>query len=155
MLRDDLSLLGSGLKTEIEQALAGEHRQSIVLLIRDDRLPMVRMTDEKGVVTNKVASLADVLAALDGATTISQLRQDATRRTDLPTLPPNTLLVSMAEQPEGRSFTVTGYVEPETYVFLIDENGVSSTFDIPLPHLVYRAVYDERRSALSALSLAV
>lgn len=155
MIRDELSLLRGGLKTEIERALAGEHRQSIVLLIRDDRLPMVSITDERGMVTNKVASLVDVLAALDNSTTISQLRQDEVRHTDLPALPANTLLASVAERPEGKSFTVTGYVEPETYVFLLEEGGVSRTFDIPLPHLVYRAVFDERRSALSALSLAV
>ncbi|MDN5697235.1 MAG: hypothetical protein L0G70_04575 [Rubrobacter sp.] len=155
MLRDDLALLKKGLRTEIEQALAGEYRQSIVLLIRDDRLPMVRMTDERGVVTNKVASLVDVLGALDNSTTISQLRQDSTRNTDLPPLPQNTLLVSITERPEGRSFTVTGYVEPDAYVFLVEQSGTSRTFDIPLPHLVYRAVFEERRFALSALSLAV
>lgn len=155
MLRDDLALLKKGLRTEIEQALAGEYRQSIVLLIRDDRLPMVRMTDERGVVTNKVASLVDVLSALDHSTTISQLRQDSTRNTDLPALPQNTVLVSMTEQPEGRSVTVTGYVEPQPYVFLVNENDASMTFDIRMPHLVYRAVYEETRGALSALSLAV
>lgn len=152
---NDLGLLKQGLKTEIEQALAGECRQSVVLLLRDDRLPMAQITDGSGVVTNKVLSLVDLLSALDGSTTISQLAEEHTRRTDLPLLPQNTLLASVTERPEVRSLTVTGYIEPETYVFVLQQGGVTKTFDIPLPHIVYRAVYNEPRAAISSLSVAL
>lgn len=154
-IHDELALLKQGLKTEIELAMAGECRESVVLLLRENRLPMARITDCHGKVTNKVVSLVDLLRVIDSATTISQLRREATRTTDLPPLPRNTLLAGVTERPEGRSFTVTGYVEPDTYVVLIEEGGENHTFDIPFPHLVYRAVYDEQRAALSALSIAV
>lgn len=154
-VRDDLKLLKRGLKTQIDAALSGGCRQSVVLLLREDRLPMARITDAHGKITSKVLSLVDLLSLLDDCTTVSQLRHEATRTTDLPPLPENTLLASVTERPSGRSFVLTGYVEPESYVFLVAEDGESHTFDISLPHLVYRAVYDEQRTSLAALSIAV
>lgn len=151
----DLSLLKSGLKTEIELALAGESRQSVVLLLREDRLPMVQITTGDGLVTNKVVSLVDLLSILDRSSNISQLEQAQTRTTDLPLLPENTLFVSVLERPEGRKIALTGYVEPDTYVVVLREKGETRTFDIPLPHIVYRAVHDERRGALSQLSMTL
>lgn len=154
-VKKDLARLGMSLKTEIEHALAGESHRSIVLLLREARLPVAQITDGTGKVTNKVLSLLDMLTMLDQSTSLSQLRQDATRKTDLPPLPPNTLLTSLTETPEGNSITVTGYVEPETYVFVLDQGGITRTFDIPLPHIVYRAVYDQEKSSLRNLSLAL
>lgn len=151
----DLKNLKRNLKTEIQLAMAGDTPQSVVLLLREDRLPVAQTTDEHGCVTNKVISLLDLISMLDTSTTISQLMQAKTRTTDLPALPPNTLLASVTETPSGRSTTITGYVEPETYVFVLRQNGVTKTFDIPLPHIVYRAVYDENASALTALSIAL
>lgn len=151
----DLRALKRSLKTDIELALAGESPQSVVLLMRQDRLPVAQTTDEHGCVTNKVVSLMDLVSMLDRSMTISQLRRDATRTTDLPPLPPNTLLTSISETPAGNRITVTGYVEPDTYVFVLRHERVTKTFDIPLPHIVYRAVYDEQTSSVSNLSIAL
>lgn len=154
-LTADLAGLKRNLKTEIQLAMAGETPQSVTLILRQDRLPVAQTTDEYGCVTNKVISLLDLISMLDGSTTISQLKESETRITDLPALPPNTLLASVTETPAGRKTTITGYVEPETYVFVLRQHGVTRTFDILLPHIVYRAVYDENASALTTLSIAL
>jgi hypothetical protein len=107
--------LDQGLALEVEAASSGELKQSVVLLMRPDRLPRVVVTDERGVVHSRVISYVDLLATLDASTVIDQLEREPTRTLSLPPLPPGVLLVDILERASGTSYVVTG-VLPTKYL---------------------------------------
>lgn len=152
---DDLANLKRGLKTEVELALAGETGRSVVLLLREQRLPLACITDARGVVIKKVVSYVDLLAALDGSSVVEGLKREATRTTRLPPLPKNTMFVDLVEKPSGNSYVLTGWVEPREHLFVLEMGEDTTTHEIPLPHVVWRAVWHEEESTLSALSIAL
>lgn len=154
---DELALLKRGLKTEVELAMAGQRPQSVVLLMREDRLPMAYITDSRGIVTTKVVSYADLLGALDNSCVVDTLATESTRTVSLPALPENTLLADVREEPTGCSYVLTGYMPPQTHLFCLETRNEQSTltFDIPLPYLVWSALYDERTRTLARLSLTL
>lgn len=135
---NELALLKDGLATEIRRASSGELPGSVVVLIRDDRLPMVQFTNSHGVVASKSITYPDLLGALDDSSVVDSLSDEKTRTTKLPVLPDNTLLVEVNESPAGRSYTVSGYTEPDTYLFCLESNreGYTVTFEVPsLPRM--------------------
>ena len=155
MHADELGKLKAELRTNIERAAESSCPSSVLLLIRDNRLPVARITDECGRVSTKVMSLVDLLAALDRSTVLTQLKRQGLHHTEFPQLPPGTLLASVTERPDRTEFAITGYIEPQQYLFVLEEAGFTRTFEINLPHLVYRAVYDDDKKAVTALSLAL
>lgn len=155
MHTDEFGKLKAELRTNIERAAESSCPSSILLLIRDNRLPVARITDECGRVSTKVMSLVDLLASLDRSTVLTQLRRQGLHHTEFPELAPGTLLASVTERPDRTEFAITGYVEPQQYLFVLDEAGHTRTFEINLPHLVYRAVYNDEKNAVTALSLAL
>jgi hypothetical protein len=154
---NELTLLKHGLATEIRRAGDGELPGSVVVLIRDDRLPMVQFTNSHGVVASKSITYPDLLGALDDSSVVESLPDQSTRTTKLPVLPENTLLVDVNESPAGRSYTATGYTEPDTYLFCLESNrnAETATFEIPLPYLVWSVVYEEASRTISLFSLTL
>lgn len=146
-----------GLKTEIQRATGGGLPESVAVILRDDALPRTYITDSSGLVTTKTVSYPDLLAALDGSSVVEALDGSDNRRLALPELPPDTLLVDLHESPAGRTYTFTGYLQPQTYLLSLEGNGSAaiSTFEVTLPAVVYRALYSEHQSAVKALSLAL
>ncbi|MDN5697941.1 MAG: hypothetical protein L0G70_08190 [Rubrobacter sp.] len=156
-MSDELALLTDGLRTEIQRASRGEYPESVVVLLTDDRLPMVQITGSNGMVANKVISYPELLGALDDSSVVESLKNENRRTTKLPQLPEGTLLVDVIEEPAKRSYTVTGYLPPDTYLFCLESHRRSTTVthEIALPHLVYNAVYDETNSRVEKLSLTL
>lgn len=157
---NELALLKDGLATEIRRASDGALPGSVVVLIRDDRLPMVQFTNSHGVVASKSIAYPDLLGALDDSSVVESLADESTRTTKLPALPDNTLLVDVNESPAGRSYTVTGYTEPDTYLFCLESNrgeheGYTVTFEVSLPYLVWSVVYEEASRTVSRFSLTL
>ncbi|WP_047865461.1 hypothetical protein [Rubrobacter aplysinae] len=154
---NELALLKDGLATEIRRASGGELPGSVVVLIRDDRLPMVQFTNSHGVVASKSITYPDLLGALDDSSVVESLSDESTRTTKLPVVPDNTLLVDVNESPAGRSYTVTGYTEPDTYLFCLESNreGYTVTFEVLLPYLVWSIVYEEASRTVSRFSLTL
>lgn len=155
--------LKHNLKTEIELALsgfatagAGEATEpSVVLLLRQGLLPMALVTDERGVATPKVLDYVDLLSALDRSSVVTELERDPVKEHEIPALPHGAMLLSMTERPSGNSFVVTGTIPPDTHVFLLERRGETTTHEVPLPHVAYRAEWDARTCRVGRLSIAL
>lgn len=149
--------LTEGLATELCRATSGQYPESVLVLLQDDQLPKIQITDSNGLVAHKVVSYADLLAALDESSVVKTLEDDSRRTSKLPQLPEGTLLVDMHEQPEGRSFTLTGYLPPERYLFCLEsrDQKETRTYEIPLPYLVYSVLYDEHSATVRNFALTL
>lgn len=156
-MSDELALLTGGLRTEIQRASRGECPNSVVVLLSDERLPMVQITNSNGMVANKVISYPELLGALDDSSVVESLKNENRRTTKLPELPDGLLLADVIEEPAKRSYTITGYLPPDTYLFCLESHRQSTTvtYEIPLPHLVYSALYDETHCRIEKLSVAL
>lgn len=158
----NMSSLKQNLATEVELALAGETARSVVLLLREDRLPMAAITDGRGVVSKKVLSYVDLLSTLDRSSVVEQLEQEASRTYKLPELPRNTMFLDLVERPSGNTVLITGWMGSSAHLFVLEERGFtegggqgSSTYEAPLPHLIWRAAWEEGPRRLASLSLAL
>lgn len=149
--------LDQGLALEVEAASSGELKQSVVLLMRPDRLPRATVTDERGVVHSRVISYVDLLATLDGSTVIDQLEREPMRRLSLPPLSPGTLLLDLLERASGTSYVATGVLPRGIHLFTVERGRPPeiSTYRVALPPVVYRALYHEQRRCVTELSLAL
>ena len=163
--------LKRNLKTEIALALSGESASandgspdglgtlpkgpSAVLLVTPYKLPRALVTDSRGVTTPKVLDYVDLVSTLDSSAVVTELEKDPVRTLPLPELPAGAILMDLHERPSGNSYTVTGALRPETHLFVLDNEGEISTHEVNLPYVIYRAVWDERTSSVSALSLAL
>lgn len=153
--------LKCGLKTEIELALRGEGlgggapEPSVVWLMKQRELPRALVTDARGVVTPKVVDYVDLVSILDASCVVSELQKAPVRTVALPHLPEGTLLVDMTERPSGSSYVVTGVLAPREHPFVTDGEQGSTTHDVPLPHLAYRALWHEASGVLEDLCLAL
>lgn len=147
------------LATEVKHAANGHRPDSVVLLVQAHRLPIAYLTAPSGVVQTKVISYPDLLAALDDSTVVAALNGAESRSISMPPLPANTLLVDLHESPTDNSYTVTGYLAPQSYLFVLEakEQGetVTSTYEISLPHIVYSVRYEARKQAVVSFSLAL
>lgn len=148
-----------GLATEVKRAADGQRPDSVLLLVQAARLPMAYITSPSGVVQTKVISYPDLLAALDDSSVVAALNGEEHRSTSLPPLPANALLVDLHESPAGNAYTVTGYIEPQTYLFCLETRDkgevTTSTYEIPLPYLVYSVHYDHTKQAVDGFSLTL
>lgn len=180
-----------GLATEIELALSGGVGSvggrdgdpaegfavqaqrvvpSVVWIMEQGELPRALVRDAHGVVTPKVLDFVDLLTALDGSCTVRELERDPPeRRIDLPALPVGALFADAIERVSGCSYVVTGAVPPAEHPFVAEgghgeeERDLTTTHDVPLPHVAYRAVWrpdDEgegrhRQGRLGGLSIGL
>lgn len=158
MYAKDTARHKASLKVELDAAEDCPPR--ILLSVSRGRLPRVQLFHENGEMETKVLSFVDLLAMLDGSTAISRLEKTEERTVELPPLPERTLLASLLERPARRAIVVTGWLPPAEHAFLLESRqGVGSaaarSYQVPLPHLVYRAVWEEKERRLSSLSLAL
>jgi hypothetical protein len=151
----DVSDLKRGLKVEAEAAAAGEVRESVVLLLRPDRLPRAVVTDARGVVRSRVISYVDLLATLDRSVVVGQLEKEPTRTLSLPALPPGALLVDLTERASGNAYTVTGTCPPAEHLFALEQRDETTTYRINMPRIAYRALWHEKKRCVTELSLAL
>lgn len=158
---DSIRNLKKSLKVEVEAAVAGETPQSVALLLRADRLPRVVVTDSLGVSTTRVVSYVDLLATLDGTTTVTALAREATNHIPLAAPPDGTLLLNLVERASSNSYVLTGFMPSQERLFTL-EQGVPgcgekdlATYNITLPPVVYRAVWDEEARSVGELSLCL
>lgn len=77
------------------------------------------------------------------------------RRLKIPDLPKGALLLDVVERPSGASYVVTGTCAPSEHLMIVEKDGESTTHELNLPAIAYRAVWDSRIRALTALSLAL
>jgi hypothetical protein len=167
--------LNENLRVEVEAALAGEVPQSVVLLQCPDRLPRALVTDVYGVTHPRVITYADLLGTLDQSTIIDQLEHEPERRLPLPQLPPGTVLVDLVERAAtsvpnstgttgSNSYVVTGVLPARTHLFTLQSGPAfgeeqtdkeTSTYEIVLPPIVYRALYNEALRNVTELSVAL
>ena len=127
----------------------------MVLLVTPYSLPRALVTDSRGVTTPKILDYVDLVSTLDSSAAVTELEKDPVRTLPLPGLPAGAILMDLHERPSGNSYIVTGALPPETHLFVLDESGETSTYEVALPHVIYRAVWDEKTSSVSALSLAL
>jgi hypothetical protein len=157
----DAGKLKRGLRTEIEFALSGEGASgegvepSVVLLIKPRRLPRALVTDSRGVITPKVVDYVDLLMSLDRSAVVTELEKEPVRTLKIPDLPKGAVLLDVVERPSGSSYVVSGAVPSGEHLFVVEGGKKTTTHEVRLPAIAYRAVWDSRTSRLSALSLAL
>lgn len=157
----DAGKLKRGLRTEMELALSGEGttgeeaEPSVVLLIKPRRLPRALVTDSRGVVSPKVIDYVDLLAALDRSAVVTELEKEPVRTLRIPDLPQGAVLLDVVERPSGASYVVSGTTRPSEHLVVVEGGGKTTTHEVRLPAIAYRAVWDSRTRRLSALSLAL
>lgn len=154
-MSDDAAGLKRNLRVEVDRALReGAGPESVVLILRDDGLPRALVTDANGNVHPKFLSLVDLLAMLDESATVRALAGTPhTHR--VPALPQGTLLLDVEERPSGASsYAVTGYLEPHERLVTLIDGPETYTYGIPLPALVYRALWKAGRVLSLSLTMA-
>ncbi len=157
----DAGKLKRGLRTEIELALSGEGTSgeevepSVVLLIKPRKLPRALVTDSRGVITPKVVDYVDLLMSLDRSAVVTELEKEPVRTLKIPDLPVGAVLLDVVERPSGASYVVSGATPPSEHLVVVEGGKKTTTHEVRLPPIAYRAVWDSRTRRLSALSLAL
>lgn len=167
----DLGRAKQNLATEIALTLSGEDAKdakdarasggpgpaepSAILLMKPRQLPRALITDSRGVTTPRILDYVDLLNSLDSSCVVTELEKDTVRILSLPELPGGALLVDLLERPSGNSYVVTGTVSPATHLFVLDEEGGTTTHEIKLPRICYRANWSEAERSVKTLALAL
>lgn len=138
---DDLE---RGLITEISAGATDEGGSYplMEICVRPGAMPSVTITDKRGVVDHCRISFVELLKALDDSATVSALRKEDVKTTELPELPAGTLRASLIERPRGNSYLITGWVEAGERTFVLESGGHKSAHQIPLPAVLYTTLYD-------------
>ncbi len=158
---DSIRNLKKSLKVEVQAALAGETPQCVALLLRADRLPRAVVTDSLGVSTTRVVSYVDLLATLDESATVTALAREATNHVELAAPPDGTLLVDLVQRASASSYVLTGFMPSREHLFTLEQVvpgervKETTTYDITLPPIVYRAVWKEEAHSVSELSVCL
>ncbi len=158
-------LLKRGLRTEIELALSGEGttggapggspEPSVVLLVKPRQLPRALVTDSRGVTVPKILDYVDLLSALDRSSVVSELEREPVRTLKIPALPQGAVLLDVVDRPSGASYVVSGATPAAEHLFVLEQDGESTTHALNLPPIAYRAAWDSRTRTLTQLSLAL
>lgn len=161
----DTRRLKKGLAVEIEsrrngvdgsyKSGTGEAEPSVILMLTPGSPPRVALSDASGVVAEKVVSYVDLLGTIEDSALIRQLDTDATRVTPLPELPPGTILADVIERPSGNRFVFTGALEPRKHLFTLTRGEEITTYDLKLPHVIWRILWDQQTRQIRAFSLAL
>ena len=130
--------------------------ESIVIYLPPSGPPTALLTDPAGRSTPKVLSYLDLLYTLEESAHLDELSEDHERHTRLPPLPPNTILVDRYENTQQTNYVFTGVIEPATHLFILDYPGEEEikTYELPMPHVCWRAAWCETTRSLSTLSIA-
>ena len=123
------------------------------LTLRPAELPRLRLTDSRGVSTTRCVSLIDLLHLIDESTTLEQLKKEGIHRSTVPELPPDTLLVDALESPSSRAVVITGVVRAANQAFVLERQ--TKAWIIPMPDVVYTAMYDPVNTRLYDLDIAL
>lgn len=132
-----------------------ELEESVVLVLKPGRLPRAVVTDARGVARHRSISFVDLLGTLERSSVVSRLEQDQERRTSLPQLPAGTVLCDVLERAGGNSYAITGTIAPAQHLFVLTQNGATSTHLLGLPRVVYRVLWHEAHNRVSELSVAM
>ena len=154
-VRVDVLRAESGYSAGAQDSPQPVPRPSIVLYLADGEPPRALLTDARGRVLPKVLSYVDLLYTLDGSSVVEELARDLEERRRLPPLPEGAMLIDLIERPSGSSYAVTSVLPPETHTFPVDRGDASEIFEVPMPHLVYRVVWEEAAKRVRQFSLAV
>lgn len=127
---------------------------SIVLYIPPSGPPCAQITDDEGRITPKIISYLDLLYTLDESAVLKELKTDPLKKTPLPPLPPGTLLVDLFQKSSETTYAVTGVLEPATHLFILEYGEAIDTYELPMPHVVWRAAWTESAHQLRSLSIA-
>jgi hypothetical protein len=157
----ELERAKSNVRVDIRRAELGEHQspetpsqESIVLYLPPSGPPCAMLTDEEGRVTPKVISYLDLLYTLEESAILEDLKEDSVRHAPLPALPSGTLLVDLFQSPSNTDYAITGIVEPDTHLFILEEGDEIVTYDLPMPRVVWRALWNQDARSLKNLSIA-
>lgn len=160
----DLEKLKRNLRTDIALTLSGEGatgagdgriEPSALLLMKPRELPRALITDSRGVTTPKVLDYVDLISTLDSSSVVTELEREPVRTLALPELPDGALLVDLIERPSGNSYVLTGTIQPQAHLFVLDEGDATSTHELNLPRICYRAHWDGRQRNVITLALAL
>lgn len=127
---------------------------SIVLYIPPSGPPCAQITDEAGRVTPKILSYLDLLYTLEDSAILEDLKTDPLKRTPLPPLPAGTILVDLLQKSSETTYAITGVLEPATHLFILEYGEDIDTYELPMPHVVWRALWTESTQQLQSLSIA-
>ena len=123
---------------------------SVILTLRPQELPKLEI--RQGATTHyRTTTITQLLQLLDRSMTVEQLKREDLHITNLPPLPPRTLLVRVEQTARALDVMVTGFVPPIEYPFLFQDQ----TYMIALPHLVYQMRWREGEKAVKHFRLAV
>lgn len=113
------------------------------------------MTDETGVTRPRVVDYVSLLEALDQSSVVTELNKDPVETIALPPLPDGVILVDLQRTTMKKMLILTGILAPQKHLFVLGDDDAVTTHEIPLPHIVYRAVHDPAARTVQALSLAL
>ena len=123
---------------------------SVILTLRPQELPTLEI--RQGATTHyRTTTITQLLQLLDRSMTVEQLKREDLHVTNLPPLPPRTLMVRVEQSAQALDVIVTGFVPPIEYPFLFEDQ----TYLIALPHLVYQMRWREGEKAVKQFRLAV
>lgn len=102
----------------------------------------------------KTVSWMQLLETLDKSITLQSIKEGK-RVTEIPQMPPQTLLSRVVEYTDHTDYVVTGFVAPQSYPFYYQPRNAKEgmMFTIMLPTVVYKAVW--RQGMIVQLSLSV
>lgn len=122
-------------EAEVESASVSR----VDLRLEPKRLPVLTVTDGRGVVESKSVGLLELLRLLDHSTVWEAVRELRTRRVDLPPLPRNALMASARETPTEESFSVTAWLPPASWALLYGGRA----YGVRMPAICYRVDWSE------------
>lgn len=111
----------------------------------------MEITDGRGVTRHRTVGLADLLTMIDRSSVLESLKQEGVRRTQIPELPPRTLLAGKVEAPGWVVYRVAGWMPPREHVIVWKDRS----YLVPLPALAYSADWHEAHRSLNELHVAV
>lgn len=151
----NLERLKKNVQVDIEHAERGDDaaRGSIVVYIPDDGPPRLRLTDYSGTVTSKVVSYIDLIHTLEESVTIRRLEHDPFETFKLPVLPAGLLLMDLQKNRVDTILTMTGVIGPGTILFILEDKDRTTTYDIYMPALAWRAAWSATNHNVTDLSL--
>ena len=131
-------------------------RESIVIYLPSSGPPTALLTDDWGRATPTVLSYVDLLYTLEESAVLEELTRDPLEHTPLPSIPPGTLLVDRFGTSRQTDYVFTGVIEPARHLFILEypvEEEIK-TYELPMPHVCWRALWSETHRTLSNLSIA-
>ena len=129
--------------------------ERVALFLEPKKLPLLRVTDERGVTHTRTVGLAGLLGVLDRSAVLAALKRAALRETFTPELPGGAMFAGAVETPEWTEYVATGWLPPRTQPFVWQ----GRSYAVRTPVIAWRASWrgDEGGASgrLSDLRVAV